>query len=65
MSFTMKPKKNILFDLDGTLLPMDINEFEKAYFMGLCGCMIDRINQKTIYKHIWGGTKQSGIEYGT
>ena len=37
MSFTMKPKKNILFDLDGTLLPMDINEFEKAYFMGLCG----------------------------
>ena len=33
MSFTMKPKKNILFDLDGTLLPMDINEFEKAYFM--------------------------------
>ena len=53
MSFTMKPKKNILFDLDGTLLPMDINEFEKAYFMGLCGCMIDRINQKT-YINIFG-----------
>lgn len=64
MSFTMKPKKNILFDLDGTLLPMDINEFEKAYFMGLCGCMIDRINPKDLYKHIWGGTKQMVLNTG-
>lgn len=28
--------KNILFDLDGTLLPMDQNEFTKVYLQTLC-----------------------------
>ena len=29
-------RSTILFDLDGTLLPMDMKEFERAYFGGLC-----------------------------
>ena len=27
-------RSTILFDLDGTLLPMDMKEFERAYFWG-------------------------------
>jgi hypothetical protein len=32
--------KNILFDVDGTLLPMDVHEFVKYYFGSLCEKMI-------------------------
>lgn len=32
--------KNILFDVDGTLLPMDVHEFIKYYFDSLCTKMI-------------------------
>ena len=28
--------KNYLFDLDGTLLPMDMEKFVKLYFSSLC-----------------------------
>ena len=31
----MKKRRAILFDLDGTLLPQDIDEFTKAYFQSL------------------------------
>ena len=64
MNFKMTPRKNILFDLDGTLLPMDIDLFEKEYFMGLCKCMKDRIDPKSLYQHIWGGTKQMILNTG-
>ena len=29
----------VLFDLDGTLLPMDMEKFSKAYFSGLISCL--------------------------
>ena len=29
----------VLFDLDGTLLPMDMDTFSKAYFSGLISCL--------------------------
>lgn len=32
--------KNILFDVDGTLLPMDVHEFIKYYFGSLCEKMV-------------------------
>lgn len=65
MSFeNVKARKNILFDLDGTLLPMDIDEFEKAYFKGLCKSMIDKIDPQDLYKHIWGGTKAMVLNDG-
>lgn len=50
--------KTVLFDLDGTLLPMDQDLFAKAYFGGLarkvapCG-----FEPKTLVANIWGGTE--------
>ena len=59
MSFKMEMKrKTILFDLDGTLLPMDMAAFEKAYFAGLCKKMAEHIEPKELYHHIWEGTKR-------
>ena len=59
MSFKMEMKrKTILFDLDGTLLPMNMAAFEKAYFTGLCKKMADHIEPKALYHHIWEGTKR-------
>lgn len=50
--------KAVLFDLDGTLLPMDQDEFVKAYF----GLLSKRMAQfgydpQTLIATIWGGTK--------
>lgn len=50
--------KAVLFDLDGTLLPMDQEEFVQAYF----GLLSKRMAQfgydpKTLVATIWGGTK--------
>ncbi len=48
--------KGILFDLDGTLLPMDQDTFVKAYFKGLCGCVAPRgYKPEELVKFIWGG----------
>ncbi|MBR5231054.1 MAG: HAD family hydrolase [Clostridia bacterium] len=33
--FLCSPRRNILFDLDGTLLPMDMKEYIRIYFEGL------------------------------
>ena len=50
--------KAVFFDLDGTLLPMDQEEFVQAYF----GLLSKRMAQfgydpKTLVATIWGGTK--------
>ncbi|MBR3691701.1 MAG: hypothetical protein IKL89_03255 [Clostridia bacterium] len=37
------PITTILFDLDGTLLPMDQDAFAKAYVMGLAGTAAGRL----------------------
>ncbi len=48
--------KGILFDLDGTLLPMDQDTFVKAYFKGLCGCVAAHgYKPDELVKFIWGG----------
>lgn len=58
--------KAILFDLDGTLLPMDQDTFVKAYFGGICkrlapfGYVPDEL-----MKTIWGGTKAMVKNDGT
>ena len=54
----------ILFDLDGTLLPMDIEGFEKMYFKGLCGCMTELPPDKLI-SSVWAGTKAMVLNDGT
>ena len=47
----------VLFDLDGTLLPMDQDVFVKAYFGGLCARMIPLgYDPKALVDGIWAGT---------
>ena len=49
--------KTILFDLDGTLLPMDQDEFIKAYFGGLATKLVPfGYEPQTLIKGIWAGT---------
>ncbi len=54
----MKNYKAILFDLDGTLLPMDYDEFTKGYF----GAIAKKLSPlgmapDDVVKAIWAGTK--------
>ena len=50
--------KAILFDLDGTLLPMDYDEFTKMYFKELCKVLAPYgIEPKTAVDAVWYGTK--------
>lgn len=47
----------VLFDLDGTLLPMDQDIFVKAYFQGLCVRMLPYgYDPDKLVKGIWSGT---------
>lgn len=57
----------ILFDLDGTLLPLDMKKFTDIYFHQM-GCMFsDMIEPKLLAKHIWTATEEmvGNIEYET
>ena len=56
-------KKMILFDLDGTLLPMDQDKFTGAYFMALVKKLAamglpasNEEEQKNLAKAVWTGT---------
>lgn len=50
--------KTILFDLDGTLLPMDQDSFIKAYFGGLATKMLPHgYDPQQLIKGIWTGTE--------
>ena len=47
----------VLFDLDGTLLPMDMNEFIKAYFGGLARRLAPHgYEPQKLIDSIWQGT---------
>lgn len=46
--------KTVLFDLDGTLLPMDLNAFLHVYFQGLCSTIAD-IEPQLLKKSIYAG----------
>ena len=50
--------KTILFDLDGTLLPMDSDKFEKVYFMTLGKYFEEIISRDLLIKYIWASTKE-------
>lgn len=47
----------ILFDLDGTLLPLDMALFEKIYFEELTKSFSDILTPEEVAKNIWGSTK--------
>ena len=50
--------KAILFDLDGTLLPMDFDVFTKAYFGELCKVLAPYgVDPEDAVKAVWHGTK--------
>ena len=47
----------ILFDLDGTLLPMDMDTFVRAYFGGLAKFAAPHgYEEKSLIKTVWAGT---------
>lgn len=49
--------KAVLFDLDGTLLPLDQNEFIKAYFKGLVTALTPLgEDPKSLEAAVWQGT---------
>lgn len=50
--------KTVLFDLDGTLLPMDQDHFVKAYFGGLATTLVPYgYDPNALIQAIWSGTK--------
>lgn len=53
----MNKLNTILFDLDGTLLPLDMILFEKIYFEELAKDFSDIISPKELAKNIWSSTK--------
>jgi len=47
----------VLFDLDGTLLPINGEAFEAIYFKGLSSYFLDKYDPKDFIKLIWTSTK--------
>ena len=49
--------KNYLFDLDGTLLPMDMRKFTELYLKALCNRFVPEIgiDAETLVKAVWNG----------
>ena len=59
--------KNVLFDLDGTLLPMDMDEFTNGYFKHLVKKAMsasDKYTPDDLVKCIWGGVKAMVMNKG-
>lgn len=48
----------IMFDLDGTLLPLEMDAFESEYFKRLCIKLKDMFSPDILYKCIWDGTRE-------
>lgn len=57
----------ILFDLDGTLLPLDMQRFTQIYFHELGYMFKDMMDPKLLVKHIWTATEEmvGNTEYKT
>ncbi len=50
-------KTTIFFDLDGTLLPMNFNQFMEKYFKALSKHFYDMMPPDTLQKAVMGGTE--------
>ncbi len=57
----------ILFDLDGTLLPLDMQRFTEIYFHEMGYMFKDMIDPKLLVKYIWTATEEmvSNTDYKT
>jgi len=53
----MKNIKTILFDLDGTLLPMDMEKFTQIYFYEMGKCFAGQFDPKVLASNVWESTK--------
>lgn len=53
----MNKFNTVLFDLDGTLLPINGEVFEAIYFKGLSSYFLDKYEPKEFIKLIWTATK--------
>lgn len=53
-------KTTVLFDLDGTLLPMDADAFVKVYFKGLSSALgaIEGKSADAVISSVWAATKR-------
>ena len=49
--------KTILFDLDGTLLPMDQEQFVELYFQKLAAKMAYAFDSRQLIRSIWAATE--------
>lgn len=47
----------LLFDLDGTLLPLDMDEFTSRYFEELCNKFSSMFEARKLQEAIWASTK--------
>ena len=56
--------KAILFDLDGTLLPMDSKIFEKLYFKSLTDYFQDLMPREKLFECVWASTKKMLLNDG-
>lgn len=54
----MNKLTTVLFDLDGTLLPINGEAFEAIYFKGLSSYFLDKYDPKEFIKIIWSATKE-------
>lgn len=62
----MKKYKAIFFDLDGTLLPMDMKEFTNSYFSELCKLLSKYgVPDKKLIAAVWAGTEKMVKNDGT
>ena len=60
----MEKRKAIFFDLDGPLLPMDLEEFIKTYF-GLLAKWMPHYDANAMIGALWQGTKAMMVNDGT
>ena len=60
----MSQYQAILFDLDGTLLPMDLEEFT-AYYFKLLAKRLPQFDPKTVVAAVWQGTKAMMMNDGS
>lgn len=67
VNLSMTDLNTILFDLDGTLLPLDIDKFMNIYFHEMGIHFYDIIDPQELVKHIWASTEVmvKNIEYKT
>lgn len=50
--------RNVLFDMDGTLLPMDTEKFTELYFRAICKVGMGMgVDSRLLMKGIWTGTE--------